>query len=86
MPDRFQKKRAQIRDRGIGVCIRLKIGDKFAAFCFSCQFLLTGCNLFTYREQMIFSKITGATAAAEDTAAGSLGRVYSAGLCEYELA
>ena len=75
MADRFQKKRAQIRDRGIGVCIRLKIGDKFTAFCFSCQFLLTGCNLFTYREQMIFSKITGATAAAEDTAAGSLGAV-----------
>ena len=68
MIDRFGKDRSQIRNRGIGVRVCLKVGDIGGTIVLSDALSFAGFNLFGNGSAPITGKITGPSGTAENAA------------------
>ena len=69
MIDRFGKDGSQIRNRGIGVRVCLKVGNVGGTTVLSDALSFAGFNLFGNGGAPITGKITGSSGAAENAAA-----------------
>ena len=71
MGDCFGKKRLQIGDRRIGICVGLEICDIFSTLYFICDTRLCRFDLFGHGGVSRLCKIAGTAVAAENAAARS---------------